>query len=458
MTRRDDIDAELRSLLMDQEVVPKAVRRCAERLDELAVWYQFSRNEPAMSCQDAAQKRNRLGHKGIPLWDELKSFLGEYDDAEGMRRTFLAHCRGDRELDMDKLRQALQFIGEIRRVPHEAMENLGAAYGTVNPLLSGDHMVQIFDYELHRPVGVPGTVMTNAGEHTWAVEIDPAELVVKLSGSRWADIVQSEIRAEDRPLWGVREPETIGILTGNPSDSGLVLCSALNAHLRRLMGKNSLGDVSMPKIIIVSTPQIGISMEMDRREAPLRKALLRAVDELCSAGAKILAHPAHTTHYFASDIAARASEKGARFLSMVEVTATKLRQSGVKEMALLGTNYVTDFSQQWSVYTDAFREIKVHCPSPSGWKKIHDLGYEVQQRGLTPICFNWMRDLLREEVPASCNHVVLAMTEFSPVVQHLKARGRQGKVLIDPIDIYGEAIAHAYLGVPLINYHLSFAG
>lgn len=457
MTLLDAIEAELRSLLAGQETIPEAVRRCAERLAELGVWHQFSRNEPAMSCQDAARKRNRLGHKGIPLWDELKSFLGEYDDAEGVRRVFLAHCRGDRELDMDKLRQALQFIGEIRRVPCETAESLGAVYGTVNPLLSGGDVVQIFDYELHRPVGVPGTVMTNAGEHTWAIEIDPAELVVKLSGSRWADIVQSETRADDRPLWGVREPETIGILTGNPSDSGLALCSALNTHLRRLMGKNSLGDVSMPKIVIVSTPQIGISMEMDRREAPLRKALLRAVDELCSAGAKILAHPAHTTHYFASDIAARAAEKGARFLSMVEVTAASLRLSGVKEMALLGTSYVTDFSQRWSVYDSAFRGIKVHRPSPNGWKKIHDLGYEVQQRGLTPICFNWMRDLLREEVPASCKHVLLAMTEFSPVVQHLKARGRQGKVLIDPVDIYGEAIAHAYLGLPLGEHRLALA-
>lgn len=90
----------------------------------------------------------------------------------------------------------------------------------------------------------------------------------------------------------------------------------------------------------------------------------------------------------------------------------------------------------------------MHLPSPEGWKKILDLGYEVQQRGPTPLCFNLMRDLLREEVPASCEHVVLAMTEFSPVVEKLKLRGRRGKLLIDPVDIYGEAIAREYLGLP----------
>lgn len=63
-----------------------------------------------------------------------------------------------------------------------------------------------------------------------------------------------------------------------------------------------------------------------------------------------------------------------------------------------------------------------------------------------------MRDLLRDDVPPSCQHVVLAMTEFSPVVRQLKTRGRQGKILIDPIDIYGEAIAREYLGLPPLNH------
>ncbi|MEK6301023.1 MAG: aspartate/glutamate racemase family protein [Acidobacteriota bacterium] len=451
MSFQDAVDAELEALLAEGEPVLESVRRCAERLAGLGIWHQVSRNEPATSCQDAARKRNRLGHKGIPLWDELKSFLGEYHDAQGQRTIFLAHCRGDRRLDLDKLRQALQLVGDIKRVSLKTEERLWldhrVGYGTVNPLMEIAGGPQIFDQELRHPVGVPGTMMTNAGDFTWAVEFNPAELVPKLPDSRWADIIQPEMEAEDPIRWGVREPETIGILTGNPCDSGLDLCASVNAHVRRLLKRNSLGDVSMPKIVIISTPQIGISMEMDKREAPLRGALLQAVDELCAAGAKILAHPAHTTHYFTRDIATRAAERGARFLSMAELTAEKLRTSGVQEIALLGTRYVTDLSQPWSVYKNALEGLKVHTPSPDGWNKIHELGYEVQQRGPTPLCFNWMRDLLREEVPASCKHVVLAMTEFTPIVRRLKARGLQGKILIDPIDIYGEAVALEFLGL-----------
>ena len=445
------IDAELGLHLAEGEIVPEAVRHCAERLANYGVWHQFTRNEPATSCQDAARKRNRLGHKGVPLWDELKSFLGEYHDGSGERKVFLAHCRGDRKLDLEKLRHGLESIGEIRRVSLKTEERLWTdhrvGYGTVNPLTDIAGVLQIFDEELRHPVGVPGTVMTNAGDFTWAVEFNPAELVSQLPDSRWADIIQAEMEAEDPIRWGVREPETIGILTGNPSDSGLDLCASVNAHVRRLLKTNSLGDVSMPKIMILSTPQIGISMEMDKREAPLRQALIYAVDELCATGVKILAHPAHTTHYFTLEIAKRAADKGARFLSMAELTAEKLRLSGIREIALLGTKYVTDLSQPWSIYKNAFDGLKVHTPSPNGWKKIHELGYEVQQKGPTPLCFNWMRDLLREEVPLSCKHVVLAMTEFTPIVRRLKARGLQGKILIDPIDIYGEAVAHQFLGL-----------
>lgn len=447
MTPQSSVQAILKPLLKNEEMIPREVLKSADRLAELGIWHRFSRNDAVTSCQDAARRRNRLGHEGIPLWDELKSFLGEYDDAWGRRQIVLAHCRGDRELDLLKLQQALKVGSEIRRLSGEASEAIGMKYGTVNPFLVERPAIQVFDFELHHPVSVPGTVMTNAGVLTWAVEFDPAELVVKLPGARWADIIQPQAEREDRLHWGVRQPQTIGILTGNPSDSGWELCIALNTHVRKLLGKNSLGDVSMPKIVVVSTPHIGISMEMDIRELPLRKELLRAVDELCTAGAKILAHPAHTTHYFASEIAAHAAERGSCFISMAEATAEHLRALEIEEIALLGTKYVTDFSQRWSIYRDAFQGLQVHTPSPDGWKKIHDLGYEVQQKGPTSLCFNWMRDLLRDEVPASCKHVVLAMTEFSPVIRQLKPRGRQGKILIDPVDIYAEAIARQYLGV-----------
>jgi hypothetical protein len=58
-----------------------------------------------------------------------------------------------------------------------------------------------------------------------------------------------------------------------------------------------------------------------------------------------------------------------------------------------------------------------------------------------------MRDLLDREVPPSCKHVVLAMTEFAPVYRKLTSRVKQDKILIDPMDIYAESITCEYLDV-----------
>ncbi len=429
---------------------PEAVKRCVRRLQDLDVWHNLSRNAPATGCRDAAHRRVRLGHQGIPLWDELKSYLGQYLNEGGEWRIFLAHCRGDRELDEVKLRQALG-TEHVQRLSAEAVEHLGVAYGLINPLFGAGEVVQIFDNELRQPIGVPGTVMTNAGHATWAMELHPAELVLKLPGACWADIVGPGQENEDA-RWGVRAPKRIGILTGNPGDSGSELMSNIYHHVRQLLGTNSLGDVSMPHILISAAPEIGISMEMDTRTDDLRRALVRGIGELCDAGAKILAHPAHTTSYFAPAMADRAELQGATFMSMVAATVNKLKAMGITELALLGTRFVTDFSLPWSAYRELLQEgMKVHVPDSWGWGKIHQLAYEFQQNGVTPLCFNIMRDLLTRNVPQTCQHVVLAMTEFNPVVRDPSFKIRYGKILVNPLDIYGEAIAREYLGLSLLH-------
>jgi aspartate/glutamate racemase len=447
-------------LLEVGEMLPPSVEKTTQFLSRQGIWHQFSRNHPALSCQDAARKRNRLGHQGIPLWDELKSFLGEFTDSAGDTQSFLAHCRGDRELDLHEVTKVLNSTSPAQR--RHSQENTLAQnsnegtllqevmggetkYGTIHPFLEPD-IIQLFDHELMRPIGTPGTVMTNAGEYTWAVEFDPADIVIKLPQAKWANIITHDLIGEE-VLWGVRSPSAIGILTGNPMDSGLELCQHLNKYTRQLLGSSSLGDVSMPKVIMLSSPQIGISMEMDTREDALRKALLDTLGQLCDSGAKIIAHPAHTTHYFASDLADRAKEKGSVFLSMVDVLVKKLHSLGVQEIALVGTSYMTDFSQERSVYRNVFGNIKVHTPSPNGWKKIHEIGYTLQQKGPTSRSRNLMRDVLKE-VPDTCEHVVLVMTELWPVAQQLNKEGRHHKVLIDPLEYYGEALARAYLGLP----------
>ena len=57
-----------------------------------------------------------------------------------------------------------------------------------------------------------------------------------------------------------------------------------------------------------------------------------------------------------------------------------------------------------------------------------------------------LRDILNKYVTSK--HVVLALTELSLLVELQKGGGKSGKVLIDPMNLYAEALVADYLGLP----------
>jgi aspartate/glutamate racemase len=461
-------------LLKGETEVPEAVINCAERLQELGIWHQFSRNHTATSCRDAAHKRNRLGHEGIPLWDELKSYLAavESRDWQNASKTHfvLAHCRGDREFDLKKVGQTIQGshhitehlgglgmpIDNIRIANQEEAGQFGVEYGLVNPFLAPKSMVHLFDRELGKSFGPPGTVMTNAGDRTWGVEVDIKAIVnhpVKEFGDKIifkaGDLVAPQVeKVESKDVWGVRGPrKTIGILTGNPPRSGFELCELMGEEIQRSLGPNSLGDISMPPTLIRSVPEIGISMEIAARQEALRRIMIKEVRRLCNEGADIIVHPAHTSSAFAEEMKNAARQLKVEFISIADTLGVYLEKSGINEFALLGTKFVTDLSRKGNIYEKVFAGKTVHIPPDYIYEKINELAFEVQQHGATPQALNSLADILRKGIPEGCANVVLAMTEFTPVANKLKASGRQGKILIDPMKIYAEAIARKYLGL-----------
>src|SRR4051812_3134265 len=96
-------------------------------LQERGIWHVLSRNLPAESCPDAANKRNRLGHTGIPLSDELKSHVAVYDDGNE-RRIVAVHCRGHQRRDDRKLAGVLGGVAD-RVDADELLQQFGLRYG-----------------------------------------------------------------------------------------------------------------------------------------------------------------------------------------------------------------------------------------------------------------------------------------------------------------------------------------
>lgn len=443
---------DVRELLRPGEArVPGSVQRVAGFLKTGGVWFALSRNWEARSCRDAAHKRWRLGHQGIPLHDEMKSFFGRMVGEGGEPQYVVAHCRGDRLLDMDRLAKALDLARPPVRLAEEELEAMGMAHGLVNPFvpwaldgqLIASSALQVFDDDLLRPIGVPGTVMTNAGDLTWAVEFHPDELVAALEPAHAivADIAEPDPRTPSR----LATPRpVIGIITGNAPESGIALWNRVNVRVREILGDAHCGDVSMPQVIVHSLPELGLSMELEARQDPVWRALRGAAEALCREGAQLLALACNTTHFFTPPLREVCAEEGAEFVSMPEAVATWLLHRGVRRVALVGIRYVSDLGP-WSAYREPFASFEVERLRPRAMQRLDELAYQVKQEGANHSGLTRLRDILRQEVRS--DHVVLALTELSLLIDRQRSAGRSGKILIDPLAVYADALVARFLGL-----------
>jgi prolyl-tRNA editing enzyme YbaK/EbsC (Cys-tRNA(Pro) deacylase) len=167
------------------EYVALTIQFCVEN----DIGFILSRNERALSCQDARSKRKRLGHVGIPLWDELKSIVFKGTDMGLREKVIIVHCRGNRKIDTKLLKPCCKLSRKPDIMSADELSNrFGMEYGIVNPFLVQakweNEIIHVFDKELLTPiVTYPGTMMTNAGNHTWGIEFAP-ELLIKATDNK----------------------------------------------------------------------------------------------------------------------------------------------------------------------------------------------------------------------------------------------------------------------------------
>jgi aspartate/glutamate racemase len=427
---------------------PAEVRANRAFLSERGVWHQVSRNwgnpdrkgepVPATGCADAAYKRHRLGNVGIPLFDELKSHVGVYDDGRG-RHYVAAHCRGTQVRDDEKLAAAVGHA--VTRLSAEELgQELGMARGLVNPmsLARSGQVHQIFDQSVLWRIAPPYTMMTNIGEATYGVEFYPEELINGLEDAIVGDIVADEFRHQ--PTF-----HTIGILTGNGPESGIELWGRLNEKIQARRGARFRGDVSFPKVIVESVPDMGVSMELRARSDRVERTVLDGVGRLCEDGATLIAVACNTTQFFAQAIEDVCERHGASFVSLVEATGEALTESEVEAFDLLGIGAVTDLDE-WSDFLRLTESFDVRVPNDVDVRAIDDLGFWIKRlpepRGRD---VNRLADLIAKRTQTET--VVIALTELSLVFEEHKktiTSRAPDKRFVDTLDELAAKLAELY--------------
>src|SRR5665213_897054 len=366
--------------------LPPAVCENLTWLAATGVWHVVSHNHSALSCADAAHKRKRLAQRGqdlgMPLCDELKSAAYAVG-SDGVQTVALLHMRGHQMLDEEKVAVALG-AGARRMESAELEERFAVGYGLVTPFAFARmiEVRQLFDESILRPYFPPHTMMTNAGHHEVAVEFRPDELVSALPNASVADIA----RTSDQQ---VPAEHTLGILTGNGPESGRLLWKRIDDAVRASAEVPFRGDIGLPRVLIESAPEMGLSMEMEARLAFVRPAVLGGVRRLCERGASVIGIACNTTQFFRTDIEEVCGEHGAQFVSIVDATADALRARHVKEVVFLGIGAVSDLSH-WSDFRRIAGEFVLHRPNEKLIEGIDDLAFLVKQKGVGPEATNMM--------------------------------------------------------------------
>jgi len=418
-------------IMNDNEfVLPKEVKDNINFLKSKNVWHILSENSKVIGCGEAAVNRNRLGYKGIPIFDELKSELGFFINKENKEEKVLIHCRGNQKLDRLKISEILN--SEYQRVTMSTEKK-----GLINPF--GKHfrnLRQIFDISTEKKFHPPYTMMTNAGDFKYALEFEVHSLIDSLENASVRDV----IRVDNYKNY-IRHK--IGILTGNGPNSGMLLWEKINECVKQELHSRLhyafRGDLSYPEIIIVSVPDMGISMELDKRLNSTEEVLIKSTINLCQNDITIMCIACNTTQYYKNKIENICNLYNVRFISISDVINNYLKSNNIKKFDFLGISHVVEFKK-----LSAFRELndKYTIPvlSSDAIDKIYDIALLAKKDIDTAV--NLLRNLIKNQT--KCDTVVIALTEISTILsKHEKTN--QGKIIIDSLQLLADNVAKIYV-------------
>lgn len=421
---------------------PDAVSRIDAELNEHGVWHIITPNRgQATSCREAAFARQRLGVTGIPLSDELKTYLGVYEGPGG--RTYVAvHCRAHHNRNDEKIRGLLG--APVAKVEAAELAGIfGLEYGRVNPFELARHsnVLQLFDASVVADYPAPNTMMTNAGDHAWGIEFHPEQLVEYLPRVIVADVV------EDSSIGTFKDP-ILGILTGNGPESGIELWRRINKAIADNASEPFRGDTDFPRVVVRSEPGMGLSMQLADREREVREVVLGGIEEIIDAGASVVGIACNTTQYFSTEIRNLCDEHDVVFVSLVEATRTVLRSREVAEFDLFGIGPVVDLDM-WSDFRRLGDEFNVRVPKRRDIDTIDGLAWEIKsspasaRHGLV----GKLKRMLTDSTTSTT--AVIALTELSVVLtQHPKIATqleKSGIALVDTLDALANVMARHYL-------------
>lgn len=220
---------------------------------------------------------------------------------------------------------------------------------------------------------------------------------------------------------------SIGIVAGSGPEAGLDLWAKILKRNQAEFGERFRGDLDAPRVIVVSEPELGMSMDLASNDAMVWSAMLRSIAALAPS-VDAFAIACNTLNWYAPRIA----ELGlaAELISFQSVLRSWIDRTGTQRLALLGAGPVTEMGE-WSTYRGLADFVEIELPSDP--VALHQLIADVKRLGSTDAT---LRPRFSELVTDLASDVVLLACTELPLISDINTT----KTLVDVTDLVAEAL------------------
>ena len=167
----------------------------------------------------------------------------------------------------------------------------------------------------------------------------------------------------------------LGIITGSGPEAGVDMWQKILAANKHMMQEGFQGDLDAPNVSIISEPQLGLSMELEKNDAIVWQNLARVAQQLATQ-VDYYAIACNTLNYYQPQL--EALGLSAKLVSFGDVLKHKILTEGLTKVALLGSDSVTNLGT-WSPYRQLKDVVQVEVPKADSG--LHQLIYDVKTYG-----------------------------------------------------------------------------
>lgn len=238
----------------------------------------------------------------------------------------------------------------------------------------------------------------------------------------------------------VHRAYTIGIIAGSGPEAGIDLWAKVLTATQRHMDGDFRGDIDAPRVVILSEPDLGLSMDLRANVAPTWAALERTICQIAPQ-VDVFAIACNTLNWFAPQIQEllETLPNAGRFLSFQGVLNDAIVRAGVTQVGLLAAGPVMALDD-FSAYSDLASRVHFEIPQCAADQprrqvnELHSLIEDVKQYGQAQTGLSERFAQIAHSLAAET--VVLACTEL-PLI----ATPVAGKTFIDVTDCVADALA-----------------